>query len=96
MRENVEWKRSGVSPTKRDHRDRIDVPRFAEPMHASFKIRFEQEPDEPVMLNYHHTFLIGRSKRPESMPAALRDSRTFVGARPLAMVSLPPLSLIHI
>ena len=63
-------------------------------MHAPFKIRLEHEPDEPVMLNYHHTFLIGRCKRPESMPAALRDSRTFVGARPLAMVSLPP-SAVH-
>ena len=93
-RDNVEWKRSGVSPTKREHRDRIDLPRFAEPMHAPFEIRLEHEPDEPVMLNYHHTFLIGRCKRPESMPAALRDSRTFVGARPLAMVSLPP-SAVH-
>ena len=72
----------GVSPTKRAQ------PPPAQRARPTWTMRISH--DQSVPLDYTHTFVVGRCRQFERTSWALRGMRTFMGTRPLALLSLPP------
>ena len=46
--------------------------------------------DQSIPLDYTHTFVVGRCRQLERTSWALRGMHTFMGTKPLALLSLPP------
>ena len=72
----------GVSPTKRA------PPPPVHRLMPTSKISISN--DQSIPLDYTHTFVVGRCRQLERTSWALRGMHTFMGTKPLALLSLPP------
>ena len=72
----------GVSPTKRA------PPPPVHRLMPTSKISISH--DQSIPLDYTHTFVVGRCRQLERTSWALRGMHTFMGTKPLALLSLPP------